>query len=107
MPRSIMNMGEVREFLMSRRAKVTPAQVGLPDLDNDRRVSELRGEEVAQLAGVSLEYYTRLEAATSEVPPTASLDAVARALQLSDLERGPPRSHAFRRSQVPRCCGAP
>lgn len=78
---------EVRDFLMSRRAQVTPAQVGLPDFDEDRRVAGLRREEVAQLAGVSPEYYTRLERGNIRGASDSVLDAVARALQLSDLER--------------------
>lgn len=52
---------EVREFLISRRAHVTPEQAGLPDYGGERRVPGLRREEVAMLAGVSLDYYTRLE----------------------------------------------
>ncbi|GAA1741817.1 helix-turn-helix transcriptional regulator [Isoptericola hypogeus] len=82
-----MKKDEVREFLMSRRAKVTPAQVGLPDLDDDRRVDGLRREEVAQLAGVSPEYYTRLERGNIRGASDSVLDAIARALQLNDLER--------------------
>ncbi len=64
------NRAEVREFLTSRRAKVTPEQVGLPEGTN-RRVPGLRRSEVAALAGVSIEYYTKLERAASPVarPP--------------------------------------
>ncbi len=50
---------EVREFLISRRAQVTPEQAGLPNFGGERRVPGLRREEVAMLAGVSLDYYTR------------------------------------------------
>ncbi len=94
---------EVREFLMSCRARVTPAQVGLPDIDSDRRVEGLRREEVAQLAGVSPEYYTRLERGNIRGASDSVLDAIARALQLSDLER----AHLFdltqdARSSTPR-----
>ncbi len=53
--------GEVREFLTTRRAKVTPEQAGLPRYGGRRRVTGLRRDEVAQLAGISIEYYTRLE----------------------------------------------
>ena len=62
-PRTVMDMdnrAEVREFLMSRRAKITPQQAGLPEFGN-RRVPGLRRGEVATLAGVSIEYYSKLE----------------------------------------------
>lgn len=52
---------EVREFLVTRRGNITPAQAGIPDFGGERRVPGLRREEVAMLAGVSLDYYTRLE----------------------------------------------
>lgn len=52
---------EVRQFLMSRRAGLTPAEVGIPVVDDDRRVPGLRREEVAMLAGVSVDHYTRVE----------------------------------------------
>ena len=52
---------DIREFLVSRRAKVTPAKAGLPAYGTNRRVSGLRREEAAMLAGISVEYYTRLE----------------------------------------------
>jgi hypothetical protein len=51
---------EIRDFLMSRRVAITPEQAGLPYVGGDRRVNGLRREEVAMLAGVSVEYYTRL-----------------------------------------------
>ncbi len=54
---------EIREFLVSRRARITPEQAGLPAYGAKRRVSGLRREEVALLAGISVEYYTRLERA--------------------------------------------
>ena len=78
---------EVRDFLMSRRASITPAQVGLPEFDDDRRVTGLRREEVAQLAGVSLEYYTRLERGNIRGASDSVLDAIAEALRLTDVER--------------------
>ena len=62
---------EIREFLTSRRARITPDQVGLPTYGDNRRVPGLRGEEVALLAGVSVDYYTRLDAATPAASPTA------------------------------------
>lgn len=80
------NQSEVREFLMSRRDRATPAQVGLPAGSN-RRVKGLRRSEVALLAGVSVEYYTRIErGAISGVSPEV-LAALSRALLLDDAER--------------------
>ena len=81
------NRSEVREFLTSRRAKVTPEQVGLPTFGGSRRVKGLRRGEVAQLAGVSAEYYTRLERGNLQGASESVLDAVARALLLDDAER--------------------
>jgi transcriptional regulator with XRE-family HTH domain len=78
---------DVREFLVSRRARITPAQAGLPDVGGDRRVPGLRREEVAMLAGVSLDYYTRLERGNIRGASESVLNAVARALQLDDVER--------------------
>ncbi|PYE18133.1 helix-turn-helix protein [Williamsia limnetica] len=80
------NRSEVREFLMSRRAKVTPEAAGLPAGPN-RRVAGLRRSEVATLAGVSVEYYARLERGTIAGASAAVLDAIARALQLDETER--------------------
>jgi transcriptional regulator with XRE-family HTH domain len=78
---------EVREFLISRRANVTPEQVGLHRWDEDRRVPGLRREEVAELAGVSLDYYSRLERGHIRGASESVLNAVAQALQLRDVER--------------------
>ncbi|GAA4707905.1 helix-turn-helix transcriptional regulator [Pseudonocardia yuanmonensis] len=80
------NRAEVREFLMSRRAKVTPADAGLPAVRN-RRVPGLRRSEVAVLAGVSVEYYSKLERGAIGGASSSVLDAVSRALQLDDTER--------------------
>lgn len=80
------NQAEVREFLMSRRAKLTPEQAGLPGGGN-RRVAGLRRTEVATLAGVSVEYYAKLERGAIAGASSSVLDAVARALQLDDTER--------------------
>ena len=77
---------EIREFLASRRAKITPDQVGLPDYGT-RRVPGLRREEVAVLAGVSVPYYTRLERGDMSGVSDSVLGALARALQLDDAER--------------------
>jgi transcriptional regulator with XRE-family HTH domain len=81
------NRSEVREFLTSRRARVTPEQVGLPTFGGGRRVKGLRRGEVAQLAGVSVEYYTRLERGNLQGASESVLDAVARALLLDEAER--------------------
>jgi transcriptional regulator with XRE-family HTH domain len=78
---------EVREFLISRRAHVTPEQVGLPDFGGERRVPGLRREEVATLAGVSLDYYTQLERGNIRGASESVLNAIARALRLDDVER--------------------
>jgi transcriptional regulator with XRE-family HTH domain len=80
------NRSEVRQFLVSRRAKVTPADAGIPGGAN-RRVPGLRRTEVATLAGVSVEYYAKLERGAIAGASSAVLDAVARALQLDDTER--------------------
>ncbi|MGN6606095.1 MAG: helix-turn-helix transcriptional regulator [Jatrophihabitans sp.] len=80
------NRGDIRDFLTSRRARITPAQAGLPTSAR-RRVPGLRREEVAVLAGVSTEWYTRLERGHIAGVSEDVLDAVARTLQLSDDER--------------------
>lgn len=80
------NRAEVREFLMSRRAKVTPAQAGLPQGMN-RRVPGLRRAEVAMLAGVSVEYYAKLERGAIAGASASVLDSIGQALQLDDTER--------------------
>ncbi|MFT3877475.1 MAG: helix-turn-helix transcriptional regulator [Propioniciclava sp.] len=80
------NRAEVKEFLTTRRAKITPEQVGLP-AGTKRRVSGLRRSEVATLAGVSIEYYTRLERGSISGASPEVLDALARALLLEDAER--------------------
>jgi transcriptional regulator with XRE-family HTH domain len=79
---------QVREFLMTRRARVTPAQVGLPPGGGRRRVAGLRREEVAVLAGVSTEYYSQIERGDIARASEEVLDAIASALQLDDVERG-------------------
>src|SRR5947208_2612969 len=79
---------EIREFLMSRRARVTPDEAGLYVLDGDvRRVPGLRREEVADLAGVSADYYTQLERGDIDGASDSVLNAVARALRLDHAER--------------------
>jgi len=83
---------ELREFLRSRRAKITPDEAGLAPQPGARRVPGLRREEVARLAGVSVDYYVRLERGRHANVSEAVLDAIARALRLNDLER----AHLFR-----------
>ncbi|WP_019889001.1 helix-turn-helix transcriptional regulator [Streptomyces purpureus] len=78
---------ELTEFLRSRRARLKPADVGLPEFGRHRRVPGLRREELAQLAGVSVAYYTRLEQGNGQNVSLEVLDAIARALRLSDTER--------------------
>lgn len=81
------NRSEIREFLSSRRARITPEQAGLPAFGTKRRVPGLRREEVAMLAGVSVDYYTRLERGELSGASDEVLDALARALQLDEAER--------------------
>ncbi|MEV7935192.1 MULTISPECIES: helix-turn-helix transcriptional regulator [unclassified Kitasatospora] len=76
------------EFLRTRRAQLRPEDVDLPDYGGRRRVAGLRREELAHLAGVSVDYYTRLEQGRVGNPSEAVLDAVARALQLAPDESG-------------------
>ncbi|MEU0927168.1 helix-turn-helix transcriptional regulator [Streptomyces malaysiensis] len=75
------------EFLSRRRAQLKPADVGLPDYGDRRRVPGLRREELAQLAGVSVAYYIRLEQGLSLNASPQVLDALATALRLDDAER--------------------
>src|SRR3954452_15156706 len=78
---------ELRDFLRSRRSRLRPEAVGLT-ATGPRRVEGLRREEVASLAGVSVDYYTRLEQGRENLVPSAFvLDAVARALMLDQVER--------------------
>jgi transcriptional regulator with XRE-family HTH domain len=81
------NTTEVREFLTTRRAKLTPERAGLPMYGRHRRVSGLRREEVALLAGISVEYYTRLERGNARGVSDDVLESVSRALQLDEAER--------------------
>jgi hypothetical protein len=77
---------EIREFLITRRARLAPAAAGLPTFGRSRRVAGLRREEVALLAGISVEYYTRLERGNARGVSEDVLDAVTRALQLDEAE---------------------
>ncbi|MFE3643379.1 helix-turn-helix transcriptional regulator [Streptomyces sp. NPDC059169] len=78
---------ELSEFLRSRRGRLKPQDVGLPHFGRHRRVPGLRREELAQLAGVSVAYYTRLEQGNGQNVSSEVLDSIARALRLSDAER--------------------
>ncbi|HEV7855040.1 MAG TPA: helix-turn-helix transcriptional regulator [Mycobacterium sp.] len=78
---------EVREFLSSRRARIRPEQAGLPAYGGNRRVKGLRREEVAMLAGVSVDYYVRMERGNLASASDSVLDALASALQLDEAER--------------------
>jgi len=93
---------EVRDFLISRRAKVTPKQVGLP-VGTNRRVEGLRRSEVATLAGVSVEYYTRLERGGIGGASPEILDSIAKALLMDDAER----AHLFNLAQASGPVGRP
>lgn len=77
---------EVREFLSTRRGRITPDMAGLPAFGGNRRVPGLRREEVALLAGVSVDYYTRLERGDLSGASDAVLEALSRALQLDEAE---------------------
>jgi transcriptional regulator with XRE-family HTH domain len=77
---------DIREFLTTRRAKLTPERVGLPTFGRQRRVAGLRREEVALLAGISVEYYTRLERGNARGVSDDVLGAVSAALQLDEAE---------------------
>ncbi|WP_405895644.1 helix-turn-helix transcriptional regulator [Streptomyces sp. NBC_00104] len=79
---------EIREFLGTRRAKVTPEQAGLPTYGGERRrVTGLRREEVALLAGISSEYYTRLERGNATGVSESVIEGIAQALRLDEAER--------------------
>jgi transcriptional regulator with XRE-family HTH domain len=104
------NRAQIREFLASRRARITPEQAGLPAYGGNRRVSGLRREEVAMLAGVSIDYYVRMERGNLAGASDTVLEGIARALQLDgaehdhlfDLARASePRPARQRRSREP------
>jgi transcriptional regulator with XRE-family HTH domain len=91
-------VGGLGEFLRARRARVGPADVGLPDGTGLRRTPGLRREELAALAGVSIDYCIRLEQGREANPSPAVLDALARALLLDEEERT--HLHALARQPV-------
>jgi transcriptional regulator with XRE-family HTH domain len=80
------NRAEVRQFLSTRRGRITPEQAGVEPYGGRRRVPGLRREEVARLAGVSVDYYTRLERGNLTGVSDSVLDAIARALELDRAE---------------------
>ncbi|MEV0322720.1 helix-turn-helix domain-containing protein [Streptomyces sp. NPDC050658] len=85
-PEPLDGRAELSEFLRTRRARLQPEDVGLPNFGRHRRVPGLRREELAQLAGVSVAYYTRLEQGNGRNVSGEVLDAIARALRLTDAE---------------------
>jgi transcriptional regulator with XRE-family HTH domain len=95
------------EFLRTRRARLKPEDVGLPEYGRHRRVAGLRREELAQLAGMSVAYYTRLEQGNGHNVSAEVLDAIARALRLTDAEHAhlmhlaQPREHKKKPSSRP------
>ncbi|WP_329021890.1 helix-turn-helix transcriptional regulator [Streptomyces sp. NBC_01423] len=102
---------ELSEFLRTRRDRLKPADVGLTDYSRRRRVPGLRREELAQLAGVSVAYYTRFEQGNARNVSREVVDAISRVLRLSDaehahllelarLKRGPGRRGESPRQQV-------
>jgi transcriptional regulator with XRE-family HTH domain len=102
---SVADAADIREFLMSRRARLTPAQAGVTEYGRGRRVAGLKREEVAILAGISNEYYARLERGSLRGVSESVLNALARALQLDEAER----IHLFdlARAATPPSGGAP
>ncbi|MFJ3029463.1 helix-turn-helix transcriptional regulator [Curtobacterium sp. NPDC087080] len=96
---------EARDFLSSRRARISPEQVGLPTSGTRRRVPGLRREEVSRLAGVSIDYYTRLERGNLQGVSDSVLDAVATALQLDAAEHEHLRDLARHQNTSPRRAG--
>ena len=81
------NRDEVKAFLSSRRAKITPERAGLSNYSRSRRVLGLRRSEVADLAGISVEYYAQLERGNLAGVSASVLDALCGALQLDEAER--------------------
>jgi len=91
---------EIKDFLKTRRAALDPAEVGLPEGVVRRRVRGLRREEVAQRAGISVDYYTRIEQGRAPAVSDSVVDGLARALRLT------PSEHTYLRNiTLPRQCG--
>lgn len=93
---------ETRDFLTTRRARITPDKAGLPAYGGNRRVPGLRREEVAMLAGVSVDYYTRLERGNLAGVSEEVLEALAEALQLDEAEH----HHLFDLARAANASGA-
>ncbi|MFJ2740640.1 helix-turn-helix domain-containing protein [Streptomyces sp. NPDC087440] len=106
-PEPLDTRAELSEFLRTRRARLQPEDVGLPNFGRHRRVPGLRREELAQLAGVSVAYYTRLEQGNGRNVSGEVLDAIARALRLTDAEHShllhlaKPKAHKKKRGARP------
>ncbi|MFE1176848.1 helix-turn-helix transcriptional regulator [Streptomyces sp. NPDC058773] len=98
---------EISSFLKAHRAALDPADLGLPGGVNRRRVRGLRREEVAQLAGISVDYYTRIEQGRAPAISDSVLDAIARALRLSDGEVTYLRNIAVPRRAGTECVAGP
>lgn len=96
---------EARDFLSSRRARITPEQAGVETFGTRRRVTGLRREEVARLAGVSIDYYTRLERGNLQGVSDSVLDAIGRALQLDPAEQEHLRDLSQHQNETPRRAG--
>ena len=96
---------EARDFLSSRRARITPEQAGVETFGTRRRVTGLRREEVARLAGVSIDYYTRLERGNLQGVSVSVLDAIGRALQLDPAEQEHLRDLSQHQDETPRRAG--
>ncbi|RSN28508.1 transcriptional regulator [Amycolatopsis sp. WAC 01416] len=94
---------EIKEFLSSRRARITPERAGLSAYGGNRRVKGLRREEVALLAGVSVDYYVRMERGGLAGASDGVLDALASALHLDEAER----DHLFHLARQSRAPGGP
>src|SRR5580704_9412997 len=92
------NHAEIKAFLSSRRAKITPQQAGLSAYAGNRRVPGLRRGEVADLAGVSVEYYAKLERGDLSGVSDSVLEALARALQLDLARSAGPGARTRRRA---------
>src|SRR5580692_2265091 len=91
---------EFGDFLRSRRAKLNPKSVGLPD-GRRRRAPGLRREEVAELAGIGVDWYIRLEQGRAVSPSITTVDALARALRLSNAEHAHLRALAHSAGRRP------
>ena len=103
---TVDNRSEIRDFLASRRARIRPEQAGLPVYGGGRRrVTGLRREEVALLAGVSIDYYTKLERGNLNGASDGVLEAIADALQLDEAERAHLRNLASAAASTGRSTG--